>query len=492
MNNRSKLSYLDDAIKHASNYAEYREACEAHDELSGADEWKAKDACREYDYRLIRKRVQRMKLARSRGDALALMSILHEGIHGNLGNIANPALKNSAKLGTKNLIEEFIDQVCLSLEFIYHADENEVDFYEKLSFFDETSHAFGRSCLMLSGGAGLGFFHGGVVKSLAEHDLLPDVISGASAGSIIASLIATRTNSELLEALEPQNIYQKFKEWRLWQGFGRNSLLDSTNLENALIELFDLMTFEEAYRKTGKHVTVTVSPSDLHQFSRLLNAKTSPNAIITQAVRASCAIPLVFTPVQLKAKNQAGEIHPYIPNRRFADGSLMADMPFKQLARLYGVNHSIVSQTNPIAVPFLSRDKRDTTGIGALTWRHLANLTKANSIFAFDVLESLTPNKGAKLAIHKMRSIIDQQYVGDINILPEQGIGTVKHILANPSQRSIEKLIEKAERATWSQLDLIKRNTMISKTFGKYLTQLKQREARVLSDHNGLRLVGNQ
>ena len=135
--------------------------------------------------------------------------------------------------------------------------------------------------------------------------------------------------------------------------------MNSTNLENALIELFDLSTFEEAYKKTGRHMTVTVSGAELHQFSRLLNSKTSPNAIIAQAVRASCAIPIVFTPVQLKAKNQNGDVVPYIPNRRFADGSIMADLPFERLARLYGVNHSIVSQTNPISVLFLARDKRE-------------------------------------------------------------------------------------------------------------------------------------
>ena len=113
-------------------------------------------------------------------------------------------------------------------------------------------------------------------------------------------------------------------------------------LENALIELFDLTTFEEAFKKTGRHITVTVSPADLHQHSRLLNAKTSPNAIITQAVRASCAVPIIFSPVQLRAKTPSGDIVPYIPNRRFADGSLMADLPFERLARLYGVNHNIL------------------------------------------------------------------------------------------------------------------------------------------------------
>ena len=287
------LRELNDIMTQAASYEEYKEAAQTHDKLSGAEEWKAKDHCKDYDYRLIRKRVQRMKQARLGGDAAGLMYILHEGLHGNLGNIASSTLNQHAKLGTKHLIEEFIQEVCSALDFIYQTDEDEIDFYEKLSFFEETAQAFGRSCLMLSGGAGLGFFHCGVIKSLVEHDLLPKVISGASAGSIIAALVGTRTDEELLKVIQPQVIQQKFKQWRLWQGFGKDSLLDSSNLENALIELFDLTTFEEAFKKTGRHMTITVSPADLHQHSRLLNAKTSPNAIITQAVRASTAIPIL-------------------------------------------------------------------------------------------------------------------------------------------------------------------------------------------------------
>ena len=484
-----RLSELENVMKNAACYEEYKEAAEAHDEISGVQEWKAKDACRDYDYRLIRKRVQRIKQAKSSGDAEGLMYILHEGLHGNLGNIAKSSLNNRAKLGTKKLIEEFILQVCEALDFIYQADESEIDFYEKLSFFDETAHAFGRSCMMLSGGAGLGFFHAGVVKSLVEQDLLPEVISGASAGSIIAALVGTRDNEELKNILVPKIIYEKFKQWRLWQGFGKDSLLNSTNLENALIELFDLSTFEEAYKKTGRHMTVTVSGAELHQFSRLLNSKTSPNAIIAQAVRASCAIPIVFTPVQLKAKNQNRDVVPYIPNRRFADGSIMADLPFERLARLYGVNHSIVSQTNPISVLFLARDKRDTRGLVGLTFRHAANIFKINSIYAFDLLESAISHRATKLGIHKVRSIIDQQYVGDINILPDPTLANLKHILSNPTEQSIAELIKSGERATWPQMDLIKRNTLISKTLRKYLKLLKEREARILGKHNGLKVV---
>jgi TAG lipase/steryl ester hydrolase/phospholipase A2/LPA acyltransferase len=420
-----------------------------------------------------------MQEAKLHNDAEGLMYILHEGLHGNLGNIAAASLKRYAKIGTKHLIEEYIQEVCEALDFIYQADE--IDFQEKLSFFDETAHAFGRSCIMLSGGAGLGFFHAGVVKSLVEHDLLPDVISGASAGSIIAALVGTRTNEELKDILTPEAIYTGFSEWLQWKGFNKDSLFDSTNLENALIELFDLTTFEEAFKKTGRHMTITVSPADLHQYPRLLNSKTSPNAIIAQAARASCAIPLIFSAVQLKAKNQAGDIVPYIPTRRFADGSIMADLPFDRLARLYGVNHSIVSQTNPISTLFRARDKRDANGFLELTLRHVAKIAKINSIYAFDLLEGAISHKATKLGIHKIRAIIDQQYMGDINILPEPTLANYMQLMSNPTLESLSELFKHGERATWPQLDLIKRNTIISKTLSKYLKRLTEREAEYLA-----------
>ena len=49
----------------------------------------------------------------------------------------------------------------------------------KLTFFNETRHAFGRSALMLSGGSTLGTYHVGVVKALADNKVLPKIISGA-------------------------------------------------------------------------------------------------------------------------------------------------------------------------------------------------------------------------------------------------------------------------------------------------------------------------
>jgi hypothetical protein len=53
----------------------------------------------------------------------------------------------------------------------------------KLSFLQSTRHAYGRSALLLSGGATMGLFHLGMVKTLWEQKLLPRIISGASPAS---------------------------------------------------------------------------------------------------------------------------------------------------------------------------------------------------------------------------------------------------------------------------------------------------------------------
>jgi predicted acylesterase/phospholipase RssA len=49
-----------------------------------------------------------------------------------------------------------------------------------------------------------------------------------------------------------------------------------------------------------------------------------------------------------------GKRVPYLPGRKWVDGSVTHDLPSKRLSRLYGVNHHIVSQANPLITPFAS------------------------------------------------------------------------------------------------------------------------------------------
>jgi hypothetical protein len=145
-----------------------------------------------------------------------------------------------------------------------------------------------------------------------------------------------------------------------------------------------------------------------------------------------------------------------------------------------------VSQTNPLSTFFQVSGKRDASGFLELSLRYAAKIAKINSIYAFDLLEGVISHKATKLGIHKIRSIVDQQYLGNINIQPTSTITNVKQLIANPSLEGLTKLFKSGERATWPQLDLIKRNTLISKTLRQHLKSLKEKEAQLLGDENAL------
>jgi hypothetical protein len=115
-------------------------------------------------------------------------------------------------------------------------------------------------------------------------------------------------------------------------------------------------------------------------------------------------------------------------------------------------------------------------------------MLKSNSVYACDVMEGMVSGKTAKMGIHKVRSIIDQQYVGDINVMPARGFENLKHLLSNPTLESIESLITTAERATWGQLELIERSTRISKTFQSYLKNLREQEQERLHFEHKMRV----
>ena len=119
------------------------------------------------------------------------------------------------------------------------------------------------------------------------------------------------------------------------------------------------------------------------------------------------------------------------------------------------------------------------------TGRLIAKLVKENRIYACEVIEDLMPTQTGRLGMHKIRSIIEQQYVGDINILPPRNIANLQYILSNPTVKSINQLIESAEGATWPQLEMINNTTRISRAFSRYLRLLRIEETTRLQHENG-------
>lgn len=127
--------------------------------------------------------------------------------------LTNPQLFTRSHVGTKRLVEEYTEAVAAALDFLCDvgAETDTADsIVEKLAFFNETRHAFGRSAFLFSGGGMMGLYHMGVIKALVEKKLLPRVISGASAGSIAAALLGCHTDDELLHLLNSGGVDLNF------------------------------------------------------------------------------------------------------------------------------------------------------------------------------------------------------------------------------------------------------------------------------------------
>jgi TAG lipase / steryl ester hydrolase / phospholipase A2 / LPA acyltransferase len=470
-------------LNHAGDYRTWREIAFELDRLEGHDAWKADDTSDDYDHLLIKERLSQMRSLRRKGDVRRLVYMLHEGLHGNLGNISTPALYSVARVGTKQLIEQYVEEVCRCLDYVCVGDFPDFPEDEKILFFKRTGTSFGRSALMLSGGATLGMFHLGVIRALWEQDLLPRVISGSSAGSIIAAMVGTHTDAELPRLFDPDALnLRAFQNVSLTRALRGRALMDPKQLEDCLRENVGDESFEEAFERTRRIIGITISPAEPHQQGRLLNYLTAPNVMIRRATLASCAVPGIFPPVMLEARDYVGRTVPYMPGKRWVDGSLSSDLPMLRLARLHNCNHYIVSQTNPHVVPFL-RDRLPRTGMLPFA-KELVTSSGANWLKLarkhFDVADPV---------IGKLYGVIRQRYSGDINIFPRHSPQQLMRMFANPSAEDIRRFIRDGERATWPRIERVRNQTRISRAFEACLLWLKQRSRSPAHPRPRLRAV---
>ncbi|MFU8815344.1 MAG: DUF3336 domain-containing protein [Pseudomonadales bacterium] len=463
-------------LEEARSYEEWKAAAMAMDERSGAARWRQTDESRRFDYKVIRRRLEEVRRIRASGDAHQILYYLNEGIHGNMGGMGSTKLYRKAKFGTKQLVTDYICEQSAALEQVADAPDEVIPVAEKLEFFRRASHCFGRSALMLSGAGALGPFHVGVIKALLEQGLLPNVISGSSAGSLVAAIVGTCDEVTLRQIFQPGSIVGVFAEAAdaeadLMKG---NRRLGVQELRSFVEHQIPDLTFAEAFERTGRRINISVSPRELHQQSRLLNAITSPNVFIREAVLASCAIPGIFPPVTLAAKNRHGERQPYVPSRQWVDGSLTDDLPAKRLMRLYGVNHLITSQTNPVVL-WSIRDSQAQDNLLGRLWEINQNASRewlrATYPFAMEVTKDLYP---INVMTRMLYSVATQDYTADINILPRRRFWDPRKLLSILTEHEVRGLITEGEAATWPRIEMIRNCTQISRTLDAILARLEQ------------------
>ena len=473
------IESLEGELASVDSYEQWRRLAARHDRLSGAEEWRRDPVSRLYDHENIRLRLQQLRRLRKAGDDHGLLFVLNEGIHGNMEGMGKAQLYNRARCGTKKLIEDYINEISDALEYLAPRDFASIPWAERVEFFQRASHCYGRSALMLSGGGTLGYFHLGVLKALIEQELCPTVISGASAGAFVAAIVGTRTDKEFLALFEDNFLARALTEnsGRIKIGFGKKNRVDMDFIKSEMQRLIPDMTFLEAYRKTGRSINIAISPSTARQTSRLLNHIASPNVTVLSAVLASSALPGVFLPVQLEARNAAGKIRPYLPSRRWIDGSFSQDLPAKRLGRMYGINHFIVSQV----MPGLGREPNSQPGISQITRDAVVAATKEVVRGNLDWIQRRTtvgPRLG--MAMSTLNAMIDQQFVGDINIFPGYGMSNLSMILRMLNEDEMLHLFKAGERATWSKIPAIRMTGQIGRTLDGILHSFEVSEAHWL------------
>jgi NTE family protein len=472
---------LQKALDEATSYEEWKEAAIALDEQAGHDRWKLIDQSKRYDYVSIRVRLDRLRMLRARHDNRGLLFTLNEGIHGNMGGMGRSTLYDKALFGTKQLIVDYVEEVVSALEHLADPKLDEISFEEKLDFFRRADHCFGRSAFMMSGSGSLLYFHIGVVKALWEQGLLPDVLSGSSGGAFVGSLLSSHTAEELQSLLDPDFLLEKIeRETGYFSSHSRfrPQMMRIDEIIDIVNRLIPDLTFQEAFERTGRALNISIAPAEMHQKSRLLNAITSPNVFIREAVLASAAVPGVYPPVTLAAKNHLGEKQAYLPSRKWVDGSVAEDMPAKRLARLYGVNHYIVSQTAPHVLPFLADGKKRRDPLSQIREASVSTARAWVNAGASTIEKPLSLSPALTRMTNIALSVINQDYIGDINIIPSSRFYNPFKVLAYLSEKEIKELMFAGERAAWPKIEMIRIQTRISRCLGRIMAVYDEEHVR--------------
>ncbi|XP_057424512.1 triacylglycerol lipase SDP1-like [Lotus japonicus] len=419
-----------------------------------------------YDVELVRNKLEELRHRRQEGCLRDIIFCMRADLVRNLGNMCNPELHKD-RLQVPRLIKEYIDEVSTQLRMVCDSDSDELALEERLTFMLETRHAFGRTALLLSGGASLGAFHVGVVQTLVEHKLMPRIIAGSSVGSIMCSVVATRAWPELQSFFEDSlHSLQFFDQMGgLYAVVKRVTTFGAVHeirqLQMMLRNLTSNLTFQEAYDMTGRILGITVCSPRKHEPPRCLNYLTSPHVVIWSAVTASCAFPGLFEAQELMAKDRSGEIVPYhppfnlgpeegsTPVRRWRDGSLEIDLPMMQLKELFNVNHFIVSQANPHIAPLL-RLKGFVRAYGGTFAAKLAHLVEMEVKHRCNqILELGFPLGG-------LAKLFAQDWEGDVTVVMPATLAQYSKIIQNPSYGELQKAANQGRRCTWEKLSAIK------------------------------------
>lgn len=171
--------------------------------------------------------------------------------------------------------------------------------------------------LALGGGAARGFAHIGVIKALEAQGIVPDIVVGTSAGSVVGSLYAYGYSGFQLQKIALEMDEATISDWAIPFFSKSSGVLKGDALQNYVNKAVHGTPIEKLKIPFGCVAT------DLKNGQPILFRRGNTGL----AVRASSSVPGVFQPVK-------------IGDRTYVDGGLVAPVPVR-FAREMGADFII-------------------------------------------------------------------------------------------------------------------------------------------------------
>lgn len=476
-----KTIKLEKELYQSVNYEEFLERAHELDLITGAAAWKTEPSDEiAFDELLLLSITRRLKRDSGRHRTLKLMeSLRNSACKQDLAGIENEILYSRCYSGTKYTVDRFVEEVITALENVYESPD--VGAKEKADFFKQVSVTYGRTALCLSGGATLGYFHLGVMKALWQQRLLPLIITGTSAGAMMAAMVCVRTDDELHEIFDPSlssRIHCLSTPWsRMFQNFIKTGALleDEFFREESSWFTKGDMTFLEAHALTGRILNVSVMSNEGHSKTKILNYINSPHITIRSAVVASSAIPGILPATHLYRKTPQGQVVKYFGNGKlWRDGSMRADIPERELQQLFRVKYTIVSQVNPHVSLFFFRP-RGHPGRPSVARRWRGGFVSAClvKIFLLDIHKWLSFIRDMELLPRlfgaNFSNIWTQSFEGNLTILPRIRIMNWLTISYDPSYKRLATYLSDGANATFPTISAISNRMRVEQAIGNFL-----------------------
>lgn len=164
--------------------------------------------------------------------------------------------------------------------------------------------------LALGSGGARGLGHIGVLQALEKLNIPIDYIAGSSMGAFIGALYASTMSLDplykLIESTDWKTVARIF-----FPSFSREGLSSGNKIVELLEDIIPVRAFDEL------KIPLAIDTTDLYSG----NTFTITSGNLIDAVRASIAIPLLFTPVRIE-------------NRLLGDGGLLSPVPIQSVRNI--------------------------------------------------------------------------------------------------------------------------------------------------------------